>query len=222
MCGRASAADPRAVVLDRHGHLGALDRHGDRDLAARQGVLGGVADEVVEHLHQAQAISQHLDRRLGQRNAQAMPALLDGRGAGPHRHVDQAADVHHGALQPELAGADARAVQQVVDQAAHVGDLAVDRGLQRVEGGLVGAGARQHLGSQPQRQQRIAQFMGHGHQEGGLLACRRRSPWIRLRCDSSTDKLQPLVGRAQQAHLVLAFARHGHDAARIPMAACGP
>ena len=101
-------------------------RHREQDVAARRRAPRGVVEQVAEHLRQPLRIA--VARSSAGRELDAQPLLLgvDRMAAGIDRLGEDGAELERAALQAELAGADARAVEQVVDQARHVRGLALD------------------------------------------------------------------------------------------------
>ena len=83
--GSISAAMPMPVSRTRTHGLVALPLGRQPDAAARLGVLGGVVQQVAEHLRQPGRVGLQPDRPVGQRDGQLVPALLDQRAAGLDR-----------------------------------------------------------------------------------------------------------------------------------------
>ena len=79
----------RAVVAHLHHGLAAFDRHRQRDVPVRVGVLGGVVEQVREHLHQARGVGVHRQQVLRQRQRQLLSLLRDQRPADLHRLQQQ-------------------------------------------------------------------------------------------------------------------------------------
>src|SRR5439155_24839714 len=104
-----------AAVGDLHDDLvaPAMRLHVDR-LAGRC-VLGRILDQVDEHLLDEQAIDVHGRQVLGQPGRQL--AVAQRRGEPRERHADQLLDGNPLAAQLQVAGLQARDVEQVVDEA---------------------------------------------------------------------------------------------------------
>jgi hypothetical protein len=103
-------ADPRLVHLD-------VEAQG----AAFLGVLGGVVEDVGQHLHQALLVAAHQRRRRRQPQRQLLAARLDQRRDLLDGVGDDLADVQHRLVQLDQAARDPRDVEQVVDQARSCG-----------------------------------------------------------------------------------------------------
>ena len=128
---------PLPLVGDRDGHIDVLQPGGHADGGPVRGVLGGVGEQVVEHLEHPLAVGAHLWQARGQVD------LDDVAGAAAEEGVaGQLEDVGHlGGLgaHREHAGLDAGHVEEVVDQVAHPVGLLVDdaeelAGLGAIEG----------------------------------------------------------------------------------------
>ena len=179
-----------AVTHPQHGGVastadGPLD--GQRYAAPVLGVFGGVGQQVNQHLFQSRGVSPQADRLKRHRHRQFMPVLRDQRLRRLHRALDDAAE--HDLLLPKLnpAGADARDLQQVIDQMFELPDLTLDDAagllLKRV---FIRLQPQQVDGVQDWRQ-RVAQLVAeHGQkfifapvqisQRLGLLECLALQP----------------------------------------------
>jgi hypothetical protein len=128
---REHVEDPRqhdlgnadAGVLHLETGLAVLLTDSDVDAAAALGVLDRVGQEVREHLGEARDVAVDMDRPLGHREMDHEPGLVD-RGAHGLDRVEREPG-QRDALLPELdlALADAREVEQVVDQPDHLPEL---------------------------------------------------------------------------------------------------
>ena len=111
-----------------HGHLDArrLDLGLDVDAAARRRVAAGVVEQVREHLQQPRRVADHRARHVGPAARELQAPRRRRRLGELDRRAQQRdqLDVLH--VQRELAGGDARDVEQVVDQAHHVAQLAIE------------------------------------------------------------------------------------------------
>jgi hypothetical protein len=117
-------ADAVVHHLDADGVFVGLDVEAQG--AAFLGVLGGVVEDIGQHLHQALLVAAHQCRRRRQPHAQLLAARLYQR-----RHLldsvgGDLADVQHHLVQLDQAARDPRDVEQVVDQRGHVAHLAPD------------------------------------------------------------------------------------------------
>ena len=95
-------------------------------MAAAFGVLGGVRQQVDQHLFQASGVGEHPNRVWWQSHCEFLSALFDQRANG----FDSAfSDLAHGnAFKPQLdsAGCDARHLQQVIDKMLKLPHLTFD------------------------------------------------------------------------------------------------
>ena len=95
-------------------------------MAARIGVLGGVVEQVGQDLLEPGRVRLDEQRLGGHRYCQLVPLPFDERTSGFHGAADESRQVDDFLAQLDLAPADARHVEQVVDQPGHVLDLALD------------------------------------------------------------------------------------------------
>ena len=77
-----------------HHRLAVFGRHGERDVPAAIGVLGGVVEQVGEHLHEARGIGVERQRPGRQRHRELLPLLDDHRAADLHRLQQERAELH--------------------------------------------------------------------------------------------------------------------------------
>ena len=161
-------ADP--VVAHRDHRLVLLGMELEPDAPAFRGVLGGVVEEVADHLGQAGGVALHLERARRQRHHQLLAARVDQRPRGLDRARDHRGEVDRLALQRDLAARDARDVEQVVDQPRQLVDLALDD-VARARALLVGQLLEPHqLHRVADRRQRVAQLVRQHGQELVLAA----------------------------------------------------
>ncbi len=143
------AVDADARVGDHDRDLLAVYRGGQRDVSAGGRVLVGVVEQVGDHLRQARGIDVEIDVFRRQHDHQLV--LRFDLGADSFKRV-----FHHGGQQDaltaqvDLAGVDARYVEQIVDQPAQLRNLALHDAVRIGNDFLVAAGGAQDL-------QRIAQ-----------------------------------------------------------------
>jgi Tfp pilus assembly protein FimT len=166
------------------------------DAPAAVGVLGRVVQQVRQDLRQARGVAVQEHRTVRQVDLQLVAVQVD---IGAHhfqRVVDHRFQLDAAHLDRELAGVDARDVQQVVHQAHHLAQLA----FHDVGGALgrlgVAAAQAQDVEAGADRRQRIAQLVRQGRQEFVLAA---------------VGHDQRLLGAL--AHLHLVFQRGGWPAA---------
>ena len=160
-----------AVVVDGEHRAAALAPQDNADAAARAGELGGVGEQVADHLRQPHRIAVDPQRLLGHRqHRRRRPAshrrlrLLE----GAHGNVAQVDSL---SVQLDLAGGDARDIEQVVDESRQVPDLALDDvPLRRGDSALP---ARHQLERGDDRRQRVAQLVAEHGQEFVLDAAGR-------------------------------------------------
>ncbi len=111
--------DADAVVLDRHDHVAPLPLGGQPDATAILGVLGGVVEQVGEHLGQPHRVGLQVDRLGRQGDGEFVAAGLDERAAGFQ------GGLHHGGqfdpllAEFQLVPGDAGHVEQVFEQPGH-------------------------------------------------------------------------------------------------------
>ena len=125
----AAGIEADAAVLDAHQHRAAFHRCGEIDRAARLHVARRVLEERREHLRQARRVGVHHGALARQQHREMMARGVD---VGPRRferHVDRRLQRHALAAQQELAARDALDVQEIIDQARELLDLALDHAL---------------------------------------------------------------------------------------------
>ncbi len=150
-----------------HGDRGvtSLARHAQRDPAARGGELGGVVQDVGQHLDQPGLVAVDGQQLVGHVDGQHVPTCIDGRPRRLDRPGDDRPDQHRLALQRDDAAGDPRHVEQVVDQVDQVLDLTLDdvAGRRPLRFGQLLQAQQLHGGAD--RRQRIAQLVGQHRQE---------------------------------------------------------
>jgi hypothetical protein len=92
--GQLVGRDADAGVLDRHHHVAPLPLGGQPDLAPTVVVLGGVVQQVGEHLSEPGRVGVHDDRVLGQPDGQFVAHLLDQRAARLHGTAHHRRQLH--------------------------------------------------------------------------------------------------------------------------------
>ena len=126
---RSSAAcRPRCRCRCRHAEhdLVALAAPGHGDPAARLGVLRGVRQQVRNHLGEPAEVGVHGQAALRDVDVERVPLLLEQRARHLDRLRDDVCELDRLALQLDLAACDPRDVEQIVDEADEVLDLALD------------------------------------------------------------------------------------------------
>jgi hypothetical protein len=133
--GQKFGADPCARVGD--GDLGAVARarepHLDRALARRE--LDGVREEVPEDLLETVGVAGDAARRVVEAHREADAARLGRRAHALGRRLDDGREGDGARRQAELAGDDARHVEEVVDELRLRLRVALD-GFERARGDL--------------------------------------------------------------------------------------
>ncbi len=164
-------AHAHPVVGHPDHRLVAFGHHRERDVPADVRVLGRVVDQVGEHLHEARGIGVERQRPGRQRHRELLPLLDDHRATDLHRLQEQGAQLYRLLAELDLALADARHVQQIVEQALHV--LHLPRNDGAVAGSLLflaRRGAIEDLDGAEDGRQRIAQLVRQHRQKLVLAA----------------------------------------------------
>ena len=135
------------------------------DAAAGGGVFGGIVQQVGDRLRQPGQVAIELDLVGRQLQHQPVMAGFDPRPAGFDRALDHRPQRDPLFLQPDLAAADARDVQQVVDQPDHVHQLTLDDGARPLRRRAVAGVLLENLQAGADRRQRVAQLVRQGGEE---------------------------------------------------------
>src|SRR5204862_6815353 len=127
--GQDVAGDPFAVVADADLHLLAAVRQDGThpDVSGMRRELEGIVDEIADHLLQPHRVGEPHHGRRGQLDGDLFLRRVDGRPQRIHRPVHQLAELDPLPLQLDLAVTDARDIQQIVDHAADVTQLAIEQ-----------------------------------------------------------------------------------------------
>ncbi|MCY1213798.1 hypothetical protein D9M72_255950 [compost metagenome] len=210
--GLRRAADLHEHLEDRAQHVGCkagavvahldhrdalLRAQHDADRSAGRRVLGGVVEQVREHLREPHRIAAHHERLAAQVHVQRVPGAFEHGPAQFEGVLDHRIERHGFHAQFDLAARDARDFHEVVHEPHHVVDLAAHEFVvaQRL-GGLIRLALQQRQRG-AHRRERVAQLVRQRGKKLGLA-------------------LVGLVQPAQQvAHLVLAVAcaqRRAHRA----------
>ena len=149
--------------LIRH-HLGSLLRlDAEPDAPAFVGVLGGVGEQVHQHLLQPGGVCMQEDGLWRQRYLELMPVLPDQRLGRLHCPFNYVAQVNLLLAKPDTAGGDARDLKKVVHQMFKLSNLALDDAPALLERRVFVHLHAQKLRSVGEGRQRIAQLMAeHG------------------------------------------------------------
>jgi hypothetical protein len=139
-------------------------------VATRIGILGRVGEQVRDHLRQPHGIAVERGRRPRQVDVEPVPALVDQRPRHLHGHLDDRVELHRLRADLELATRDARHVEQVVEQRAHVAHLALDHATCPVDLGRAGLRRPEQGGGVADRRERVAQLVRERGDEAVLLA----------------------------------------------------
>ena len=167
--------DADAGVADADHGVALVEAGVKLDPAAGLGVLGRVVQQVDDDLLEPGRVGLQLDRRGFDREAKRVPSFVNEGLDDLGRRSDDRGEVDALAPELDLATADPRDVQQVIDQARELADLAIDD-LARPVMGLLGAWLRQELCGIGDRRQGVAQLVGQHGQELVLAAAPRPRP----------------------------------------------
>ena len=171
---------PDARILDRDDRLVSVLLARQPYPTATLGVLGAVGQQVREHLCESCQVGiEHWIARRG-RHQQLVSRCLDRWARSFDGVVDDVLERYQRTAQLHLVLADPRDVEEVVDQAHHMPQLALHHRAGLGDG--VGITARQphHLEAVAQRRQRIAQFMREQRQEFVLATVGNAQGFFRL------------------------------------------
>ena len=143
-----------------------------RDSTAGVGVLGGVGQQVADHLRQAQRIDVEHQCALRDIDRQPVPLGVDVRPRGFDRVVDNARQRHRGLAQQQSPAGNARHIQQVIQQQRHALHLALDHVMAPLLLSVGGRGRARDARCLADRRQRISKFMCQRRQEFVLAPIR--------------------------------------------------
>ena len=128
-------------------------------------VLGGVVQQVGEHLRQPDYVAIDVDRFGRQVNDEILALSVDQHVAGIHGVSHGIRQQHPRLLQPDFALADAAHVHQIINQPGHVLHLALHHGARLLQRPGIALGQLHDLQAVLDRGQRVPQFMGEGRQK---------------------------------------------------------
>ncbi len=158
-------ADADAGVGHPDDGVAPLLAQADLDPARPGGELDGVGEQVPDHLLQPVGVAEDRARQRADRDVEEDPLGVGRRAHGLERGVDDAAQLDRLEVEPELAGDDARDVEQVVDQ------LRLERALRsivssaRAPAAAIELAGAQHLHPAEDGVERGPQLVGEGGQE---------------------------------------------------------
>lgn len=160
--------DADAIVLHADDGLAVHRLRSQRDVPAGGRVLGGVVEQVGEHLREPHAVAFQRQRAVGQMQHELVLRGIEQWAAQLQRVVQHLAQVDGAHVRLDLAARDARDLHEVVDQPHHVVDLAPHHVV--VAHRLVGSRplALEQRQRGLQRRQRIAQLVRQRGQKFGL------------------------------------------------------
>ena len=139
------------------------------DAAAFVGVLGGVGEQVDQHLLQPRSVSKQKDRLQRQRHLELVPALIDQRLGRLDRPLHDAAQGDLLLAQLNPASGDAGDFQQIIDQMRQLPQLTLDDMARLLLQGRFALLQTQQLHRVGQGGQRVAQLMAE-HRQKFVLA----------------------------------------------------
>ncbi len=116
-------ASPLVADDDEPLAVGGAARHEDRLAGRRE--LGGVDEDVPDHLNQPFAVAVHEHRFQRQLREQSDAPLFENGIRALDGLRDHLGDLHPPSFEGQLAGSDARDVEQVIDEPNHVARLPV-------------------------------------------------------------------------------------------------
>ena len=157
--GQVLGGDADAVVADGDLQQRAALRSLHRDTSARWCVLGGIDEQVGQHLGQPRHVTVDEHRLVRQCQRQLVAGAVEQRLRQLDRTLDRAGDVQPLAAQRERPAHHARDIEQVFQQPGHLRDLAVHHVAAPVALDGVDAGHAQQAQCVANRRQRVAQFV---------------------------------------------------------------
>jgi hypothetical protein len=186
-------AMPTPVVAHAHDDRAAAAPRGDADATLLARVLGRVVEQVADHLREARRIGVEVDRLARHAHEQQLALRIDHGHGRLDRLADDRLQLHALPLELHLALRDARHVEQVVDEARELRDLAVDDLARHAQRRVAVVRAAEDLARVADRRERVAQLVRQ-HREEHVLA---------------PVRLLQLGEQAAQLVLALALAQRG-------------
>ena len=172
-CGRNSRAIPMPLSLTWSCTRSAFLSEKHRDGAPLGRELDRVREQVRHELLQAPAVAHHHDRGVVRSEAQVDLLRRGARASGVQRRQHDLDEVHRAPLDRQLAAHDARSVEEIVDEARLVVDVALDGFRRALDQRLLEwTGRREQMAPAAQRVERRAQLVRHDGEELVLGAVR--------------------------------------------------
>ena len=137
----------------------------DLDLVALFCEFPPVFQKIVQDLSEPRAIALHPDRNLWNSQRQGDAARFEHGSMVFNREPRELRKVDPFLVERDQPSGDSRDVKQVIDQSAHVGDLAIHHVADLCDHGSVPAAHAEQVNRVPKRGKRVPQFMGkHGEE----------------------------------------------------------
>jgi hypothetical protein len=152
-----------ALVADAHANDVAFHRCLEPDAAIELAVLAGVVEKIGEHLRQALGIGVEVMLARRQIHHQVLAGVVDGRARGLDGVIEHGAQHHAPLAHLQAPARDARDVEQIIDQAHQLAQLAL-HDVHRV-GGRSAVADLQQSQRVANRRERVAQFVRKGGEE---------------------------------------------------------
>ena len=159
MCGSAVRAIPVPLSTMRKTTRPVLDRSTERDHPAVLGELRGVVQDVAEGLGETIEVAVDKDALDRRGDGEPLVVLVDDGSCGLDRLVDDPLDIDRPDMQRNFARCHSRRVEQVVDHARQLVDLAPDDVMDPVEHRLVRRDPVQHGNRVRNRRERVSHFV---------------------------------------------------------------
>ena len=154
--------DAHAGVGDAQQRDAVAPRDRDGDRPASGGVLHRVRDEVPDHLLEPHRVPVHQDGVRRIHDVEVDPRALRLRGERLDRPLDRDAEIDDPALERDLAGLDARHLEEIVHQPRELAALARDDRRRPLR---LGRRAQEQLGRGVDRGERVSQLVPEHREE---------------------------------------------------------
>ena len=164
--------DPDATVRNADERFVSFALNAQADAAALLGVLGRVRQQIAENLHQSLPVAHDVQLAFTVLELQAMPPSVEGRAGRLDGVVDHVCQDDAFSRELDLAGREARDVEQVVDETDEVAQLALHDVEGAVPGRVIQAETSHELEAVRERRERIANLVGERRDEFILPAVR--------------------------------------------------
>ena len=152
--------DADASVGDAHDRFVRHTPHRDLDMSAAIRVVHGVVQQIAEDLREPYWIRVDQHRRVWQGDAKQNPGRVDLFPVEVYRAIDDNREVKPLLSQLDLAVADTRDLEQIVDEPHEMLDLPLHHLLRALGGRPLSASYAQHLQAVANGRERIAQLVG--------------------------------------------------------------